>query len=174
LQCSWHLYMLYTTVSFSWQLWRKGGGREREMFSVEGVIQKRWKCMQKIEEPWSLFTRCMCPIGHFVSYSPTAVFWFLSEYCPPWNCNGWHWSVWQGHCRTLWSVNESPEDSSHSELLGFWTCPLSSILEIENTAFWKLDLFPSSGEGKHLLCWVPQKELTSITGPDDGQNAKTQ
>jgi hypothetical protein len=25
----------------------------------------------------------------------------------------------------------------------------------EKTAFWKLDLFPSSGEGRHLLCWVP-------------------
>jgi hypothetical protein len=22
----------------------------------------------------------------------------------------------------------------------------------ENVAFWKLDLFPSSGEGRHLLC----------------------
>jgi hypothetical protein len=31
---------------------------------------------------------------------------------------------------TLWSVNESPEDSSHSELLGFFGhCPSSSILE---------------------------------------------
>jgi hypothetical protein len=30
--------------------------------------------------------------------------------------------------------------------------------------FRKLDLFPSSGEGRHLLCWVSQKELTSITG----------
>jgi hypothetical protein len=56
-----------------------------------------------------------------LGYSPTAVFWFLCEHCPPWNCNGWHWSVWQGHCRTLWSVDESPKDSSHSELLGFWT-----------------------------------------------------
>jgi hypothetical protein len=30
----------------------------------------------------------------------------------------------RGICRTLWSVNESPEDSSHSELLGFWTLPI--------------------------------------------------
>jgi hypothetical protein len=31
--------------------------------------------------------------------------------------------------------------------------------------FRKLDLFPSSGEeGRHLLSWVPWKELTSITG----------
>jgi hypothetical protein len=34
-----------------------------------------------------------------------------------------------------------------------------------NTTFRKLDLFSSSGEvGRHLLCWVPWKELTSITG----------
>jgi hypothetical protein len=26
---------------------------------------------------------------------------------------------------------------------------------LENTTFRKLDLFPSSGEGRHLLCWVP-------------------
>jgi hypothetical protein len=25
----------------------------------------------------------------------------------------------------------------------------------KNTTFRKLDLFPSSGEGRHLLCWVP-------------------
>jgi hypothetical protein len=68
------------------------GGREgeREMFSVERVIQKRWKCMQKI---YILAGASMCPIGHFVTYSPSAVFWFLSEHCPPWNCNDWHWSV---------------------------------------------------------------------------------
>jgi hypothetical protein len=28
-------------------------------------------------------------------------------------------------------------------------------LEDRNTTFRKLDLFPSSGEGRHLLCWVP-------------------
>jgi hypothetical protein len=33
-----------------------------------------------------------------------------------------------------------------------------------NTTFRKLDLFPSSGEGGHLFCWIPYKELTSITG----------
>jgi hypothetical protein len=29
--------------------------------------------------------------------------------------------------------------------------------------FWKLDLFPSSGEGGggHLLCWVPWEELSN-------------
>jgi hypothetical protein len=26
---------------------------------------------------------------------------------------------------------------------------------VENTTFLRLDLFPSSGEGLHLLCWVP-------------------
>jgi hypothetical protein len=30
--------------------------------------------------------------------------------------------------------------------------------------FRKLDLFPSSGDGGHLLCWVLYEELTSITG----------
>jgi hypothetical protein len=108
------------------------GGGVRETFSVEGVIQKRWMCIQKIyilTGALKSFTRGMCPIGHFVSYSPTAVFWFLSEHCPPWIGSGWHWSVWRGHCRTLWSVNESPEDSSHSELLVFGLCPSSSILE---------------------------------------------
>jgi hypothetical protein len=35
----------------------------------------------------------------------------------------------------------------------------------ENTMFQKLDLVVSSGErGRHLLCWVPWKELTFITG----------
>jgi hypothetical protein len=36
---------------------------------------------------------------------------------------------------------------SHSELLGFLLCPSSGILELENTTFRKLDLFPSSGDG---------------------------
>jgi hypothetical protein len=42
--------------------------------------------------------------------------------------------------------------------------PNSEELDDKNTTFRKLDLFPSSGEGRHLLCWVPLKELTSITG----------
>jgi hypothetical protein len=42
--------------------------------------------------------------------------------------------------------------------------PDSTELEDKNMTFRKLDLFPSSGEGRHLLCWVPYKELTSITG----------
>jgi hypothetical protein len=32
--------------------------------------------------------------------------------------------------------------------------PDSKDLEDENTTFRELDLFPSSGEGRHLLCWV--------------------
>jgi hypothetical protein len=32
--------------------------------------------------------------------------------------------------------------------------PYSKELENKKT-FLKLDLFPSSGEGRHLLCWVP-------------------
>jgi hypothetical protein len=31
----------------------------------------------------------------------------------------------------------------------------SNELEDKNTTFRILDLFPSSGEGRHLLCWVP-------------------
>jgi hypothetical protein len=42
----------------------------------------------------------------------------------------------------------------------------SKELEDKNMTFRKLDLFPSSGEGRHLLCWVPYKELTSITDTD--------
>jgi hypothetical protein len=30
---------------------------------------------------------------------------------------------------------------------GFGLCPSSDIQKLENTTFWKLDLFPSSGEG---------------------------
>jgi hypothetical protein len=33
--------------------------------------------------------------------------------------------------------------------------PDSKELEDKNTTFRKLDLFSSSGEGRHLLCWVP-------------------
>jgi hypothetical protein len=33
--------------------------------------------------------------------------------------------------------------------------PDSKELENKNTTFRQLDLFPSSGEGRHLLCWVP-------------------
>jgi hypothetical protein len=33
--------------------------------------------------------------------------------------------------------------------------PDSKELDDKNTTFRKLDLFPSSGEGRHLLCWVP-------------------
>jgi hypothetical protein len=40
--------------------------------------------------------------------------------------------------------------------------PDSEESENKNTTFRKPDLFPSSGEGRHLLCWVPYKELTSI------------
>jgi hypothetical protein len=32
--------------------------------------------------------------------------------------------------------------------------PDSKELEDTNMTFRKLDLFPSSGEGRHLLCWV--------------------
>jgi hypothetical protein len=47
----------------------------------------------------------------------------------------------------------------------FGLCPLSHILK--NT-FWKLDLLPFSGDGgRHLLCWVCNRELISITGPVD-------
>jgi hypothetical protein len=48
----------------------------------------------------------------------------------------------------------------------FGLCPSSGfeIIRRKNTTFRKLDLFPSLGEGRHLLCWVPYKELTSITG----------
>jgi hypothetical protein len=43
-------------------------------------------------------------------------------------------------------------------------CPPSRILNARKHNVSKLDLFPSSVEGrKHLLCWVPWKELTSIT-----------
>jgi hypothetical protein len=34
----------------------------------------------------------------------------------------------------------------------FGLCPSPGILKTKNTTFWKLDLFPSSGEGRHLLC----------------------
>jgi hypothetical protein len=55
-----------------------------------------------------------------------------------------------------------------TELLGFRTLSIVRILIITrnrtNTTFRKLDLFPSSGEGRHLFCLVPYKELTSITG----------
>jgi hypothetical protein len=39
----------------------------------------------------------------------------------------------------------------------FGLCPLSGFFlnNEKNTTFRKLDLFPSSGEGRHLLCWVP-------------------
>jgi hypothetical protein len=43
---------------------------------------------------------------------------------------------------------------------------------MKNTTFRKLDLFPSSGEGRHQLCWVPQNELTSITGEPMSQYTK--
>jgi hypothetical protein len=37
----------------------------------------------------------------------------------------------------------------------FGLCPSSGFEITENTTFRKLDLFPSSGDGRHLLCWVP-------------------
>jgi hypothetical protein len=53
-----------------------------------------------------------------------------------------------------------------TELLGFRTLSIVRILNNykKNTTFRKLDLHPSSDEGRYLLCWVPYKELTSITG----------
>jgi hypothetical protein len=30
----------------------------------------------------------------------------------------------------------------------------SVLYKLENTMFRNLNLFPSSGEGRHLLCWV--------------------
>jgi hypothetical protein len=46
---------------------------------------------------------------------------------------------------------------SFTELLGFPTLSIVRILNNlkKNTTFRKLDLFPSSGKGKYLLCWVP-------------------
>jgi hypothetical protein len=38
---------------------------------------------------------------------------------------------------------------------GFVHRPDSKELEDKNMTFRKLDLFPSSGEGRHLLCWFP-------------------
>jgi hypothetical protein len=50
---------------------------------------------------------------------------------------------------------EMVEESS--ELLGFRTSSIVRILndQKKNMTFRKLDLFPSSGEGRRLLCWVP-------------------
>jgi hypothetical protein len=49
-------------------------------------------------------------------------------------------------------------------ILGIFHRPV--FKRLENTTFRKLDLFSSSGEvGRHILSWVPWKELTSITGP---------
>jgi hypothetical protein len=53
-----------------------------------------------------------------------------------------------------------------SELLGLWTLSIIRYSTLENKTFGKLDLFLSSGRGgggRHLLGWVPYKELTSIT-----------
>jgi hypothetical protein len=90
----------------------------------------------------------------------------LCEHCPAWNGSGWHWSVWQGHCRTFWSVNESPKDLSHSELLVFGLCPSSSILEIRKQCFetgyvsvlrWgKTPILLSPSERANLNHWTRQ------------------
>jgi hypothetical protein len=45
-----------------------------------------------------------------------------------------------------------------TELMGFRTSSIVRILnnsKIKNTTFRTQDLFPSSGEWRHLLCWVP-------------------
>jgi hypothetical protein len=51
-----------------------------------------------------------------------------------------------------WNLKGSDIDVRHSESLGLWT---SSIIRnykyLESTTFRKLDLFPSSGEGKELI-----------------------
>jgi hypothetical protein len=39
--------------------------------------------------------------------------------------------------------------------LDFVHHPDSKELEDKNMMFWKLDPFPSSGEGRHLFCSVP-------------------
>jgi hypothetical protein len=41
------------------------------------------------------------------------------------------------------------------------TLAIQGTAVLENTMFWKPDLFPSSGEGRDILCWVPYRELTS-------------
>jgi hypothetical protein len=118
--------MVYKTVSFSWQLLRKGGERERR--SVWKVRFKKGEsaCRKYISshEPWCLFTRGMCPIGHFVSYSPTAVFWSFSEHCPH-----WHWSVWKGivELSGLWTNHPKIHPTQNYWVFGL--CPLPSILE---------------------------------------------
>jgi hypothetical protein len=42
---------------------------------------------------------------------------------------------------------------------GFGLCPLYGVLRtLENTMFWKVDLFASSGEsGRHVLYWIHYK-----------------
>jgi hypothetical protein len=59
--------------------------------------------------------------------------------------------------RVMHSTSAKIQPVKHSELLGFWTLPIVRYFwKIENTVFWKLDGFPSSGEGgRHQLCWVP-------------------
>jgi hypothetical protein len=87
------------------------------------------------------------------------------------------WSVWLVFkCYQIFALKNAVHHRGKRtitlELLGF---QILSIVQIpnnykKNMTFSKLDVFPSSGEGRHLLCWVPQKELTSITGADDGQS----
>jgi hypothetical protein len=43
----------------------------------------------------------------------------------------------------------------NTELVGFRTLSIVRIRNNENTTFRKLGMFPFSGEGRHLLCWVP-------------------
>jgi hypothetical protein len=78
------------------------------------------------------------------------------------NRNSAHWNLLESPTLDL---NEYKRPFC-SELLGLWTFSIVRYSrKLVKTAFWKLDLFPSSGEGvKKLLCWVPQKERTSITG----------
>jgi hypothetical protein len=105
----------------------------------------------------------MCPIGHFVSYSPTAVLilvWALSTLKRQWltlKClvgallNS---LVCEGVTRRFIPLR----------ITGFWIGPSSSILEARKHSV------SETGSVSVLRCWVRQKELTSITGPDDGQS----
>jgi hypothetical protein len=81
------------------------------------------------QEPWSLFTRGVCSIGHFVSYSPTAVFWFMSEYCPLETAMADTEVFGRGIVELSGVWTNHPKIHPTQNYWVFGLCPSSSILE---------------------------------------------
>jgi hypothetical protein len=69
---------------------------------------------------------------------------------------------------------DSDDGVQHSELLSFWTLSIVQYSKkLENTTFWKLDLFPSSGRGGRTPSQLGPLERANLNHWNTGRWTKS-